>query len=182
MCFLFFLLLCLAWLWHLSWLHHNPAHPRVGTVRTKIQRLLKPRTPLDGPAYRLSSALSSGMGPSPQPVRPWREVKSQRVAPKQVNTEGFACPKQQCPYFGITDAHIHALLWRRHPWSCRADPDISRPCLSHHVQCATPHPFIPLKNALPSGRTRADGTSLWARSLLRRACLRLPAGHHHEPF
>jgi transposase-like protein len=27
-----------------------------------------------------------------------------------VNTEGFACPNQQCPYFGITDAHIHALV------------------------------------------------------------------------
>jgi IS1 family transposase len=27
-----------------------------------------------------------------------------------VNTEGFACPNQQCPYFGITDASIHALV------------------------------------------------------------------------
>jgi transposase-like protein len=27
-----------------------------------------------------------------------------------VNTEGFACPTQQCPSFGITDAHIHALV------------------------------------------------------------------------
>jgi transposase-like protein/IS1 family transposase len=27
-----------------------------------------------------------------------------------VKTEGFACPNQQCPYFGITDAHIHALV------------------------------------------------------------------------
>jgi transposase-like protein len=27
-----------------------------------------------------------------------------------VNTDGFACPHQQCPYFGITDAHIHALV------------------------------------------------------------------------
>jgi IS1 family transposase len=27
-----------------------------------------------------------------------------------VNTEGFACPDQQCLYFGITDAHIHALV------------------------------------------------------------------------
>ena len=46
----------------------------------------------------------------PAPVRPWREVKSRRGAPKRVNTEGFACPKQQCPYFGITDASIHALV------------------------------------------------------------------------
>jgi IS1 family transposase len=27
-----------------------------------------------------------------------------------VNTEGFACPNHQCPYFGITDAQIHALV------------------------------------------------------------------------
>jgi IS1 family transposase/transposase-like protein len=27
-----------------------------------------------------------------------------------VNTEGFACPNHQCPYFGITDAHVHALV------------------------------------------------------------------------
>jgi hypothetical protein len=27
-----------------------------------------------------------------------------------VNTEGFACPNQQCAYFGITHAHIHALV------------------------------------------------------------------------
>jgi hypothetical protein len=43
-------------------------------------------------------------------VRPWREVKSRREAPKRVNTEGFACPNQQCAYFGITDAHMHALV------------------------------------------------------------------------
>jgi IS1 family transposase len=27
-----------------------------------------------------------------------------------VNTEGYACPNRQCAYFGITDAHIHALV------------------------------------------------------------------------
>ena len=44
------------------------------------------------------------------PAHPWSEVKSRRGAPKRVNTEGFACPNQQCQYFGITDAHIHALV------------------------------------------------------------------------
>jgi len=43
-------------------------------------------------------------------VRPWREVKSRRGAPKRVNTDGFACPNPQCLYFGITDDHIHALV------------------------------------------------------------------------
>ena len=51
-----------------------------------------------------------GVEPVPPPVRPWREVKSRRGAPKRVNTDGFACPNHQCPYSGITDAHVHALV------------------------------------------------------------------------
>ncbi len=46
----------------------------------------------------------------PAPVRPWREVKSRRGAPKRVNTEGFACPNLQCLYAGVTDARVHALV------------------------------------------------------------------------
>jgi hypothetical protein len=65
--------------------HHGPAQSAAATRRTPLQRLLKP-------------------------VRPWREVKSRRGAPKRVNTEGFACPNRTCPYSGITDAHIHALV------------------------------------------------------------------------
>jgi len=42
--------------------------------------------------------------------RPWREVKSRRGAPKRVNTEGFACPNPKCPYVGIADDQIHALV------------------------------------------------------------------------
>jgi transposase-like protein/IS1 family transposase len=108
--FLFFLLLCLAWLWHLHWLHQNPLDSRVGTIRTKIQRLLKPRCPDDCPACQLGSPASSDEGPATAPVRPWSEAKSRRGAPKRVNTEGFACPNRNCPYFGITDAHRHALV------------------------------------------------------------------------
>jgi len=37
-------------------------------------------------------------------------VKSRQGAPKRIPTEGYACPNQQCVYFGITDAHIHALV------------------------------------------------------------------------
>jgi len=28
----------------------------------------------------------------------------------RIPTEGFACPNRQCAYFGITDAHLHALV------------------------------------------------------------------------
>jgi transposase-like protein len=103
------LMFSLAWLCFLRWPHHGSAQ-LAAAKRTPLHRLLKPRSPHDCPACRLSSTLSSGVEPAPQPVRPWREVKSRRGAPKRVNTEGFACPNQQCPYSGITDAHVHALV------------------------------------------------------------------------
>lgn len=37
-------------------------------------------------------------------------MKSRRGAPKRILTEGYACPNQQCAYFGITEDHIHALV------------------------------------------------------------------------
>jgi len=104
------LLLALALLWCLGWLRLQPSHSRGGTIHSRVHRLLRPRTPLDCPACRLASTASSGGEPTPEPVRPWREVKSRRGAPKRVNTDGFACPNQQCPYYGITDAQIHALV------------------------------------------------------------------------
>jgi transposase-like protein len=106
----FFLLLFLALLWRLDWLHLRPSSSRGGAKRSTLHRLLKPRSPDDCPACRLASTASSGGGPAPAPVRPWREVKSRRGAPKRIQTEGFACPNLQCPYFGITDARVHALV------------------------------------------------------------------------
>jgi hypothetical protein len=109
--FLSFLMFFLALLYALCWPHPGPAQSRAAAkIRTRLHRLLKPRCPHDCPACRLASTASSGGGPVPLPVRPWREVKSRRGAPKRIDTEGFACPNQQCAYFGITDAHIHALV------------------------------------------------------------------------
>jgi IS1 family transposase len=109
--FLFvFFLLSLALLWHLGWLHLQSSHVRGGAKRSRLPRLLKPRCPDDCPACRLTSTASSGGETAPGPVRPWREVKSRRGAPKRIPTEGFACPNQQCTYFGNTDAQIHALV------------------------------------------------------------------------
>ncbi len=104
------LMFSLARLWSLCWPHHGPAQSATATRRIPLQRLLKPRTPRDCPACRLSSTFSVVEGPAPLPVRPWREVKSRRGAPRRVNTEGFACPNHKCTYSGITDAHIHALV------------------------------------------------------------------------
>jgi transposase-like protein len=104
------LILSLARLCHLYWLHHCLLRSRAGAVHPMVHRLLKPRTPRDCPACRLSSNFSAVVGPSPLPVRPWHEVKSRRGAPKRIKTQGFACPNHQCPYFGIIDALIHALV------------------------------------------------------------------------
>jgi len=103
------LLLCLARLGRLDWLSPRPSS-KGATKRTTVQRLLKPRSPDDCPACRLSCTYPSVVGPSHAPVRPWCEVKSRRGAPKRVNTGGYACPNQQCPYYGNTDTHIHALV------------------------------------------------------------------------
>ncbi len=103
----FFFILCLVLLWNGDWPHHCSLRSRPGAVHALVQRLLKPRTPVDCPICRLCF---SGVRPASAPVRPWCEVKSRWGAPKRIPTEGFACPDQQCPYFGITDAHIHALV------------------------------------------------------------------------
>jgi len=139
------LLLSLALLWCLDWFHLRPSSSRGEAKGSTLQRLLKPRSPDDCPACRLTSTSSSGADPSPLPLRPWREVKSRRGTPKRRNTQGFACPNRQCPSSGITDAHIHASFWRWQAWSCRANPDLSRPCLPHHVECSTPHALSRLK-------------------------------------
>jgi transposase-like protein len=177
--FLFFLLLCLAWHWHFYWLHHNPPHSRVGAIDTTIQRILKPRTPLDCSACRLSSTHSSGVEPVSLPVRPWREVKSRRGPPKRINTQGFACPNHQCPYFGITDAHIHALVGDG--THGRAEQIQTFRCQACHTTfSARRHtPLYRLKT--PSHQVAVVLTALgsWARSFSRRACLRLPASHDH---
>src|SRR3989440_3229158 len=103
-------LLCLARLGRLDWFPLRPSASEVAAKRTMLPRLLKPRTPDDCPACRLSSTNLSGVGPAPASVRPWSEVKSRRGAPKRISTEGFACPNRQCTYFGNTDAHRHALV------------------------------------------------------------------------
>jgi transposase-like protein len=90
----------LAQLCHLYWTHHCLPHSKAVALHTAVHRLLKPRSPRDCPTSTLSSVVES----APPPVCSWHEVKSRRGAPKRVNTDGFACPNHQCPYFCITDA------------------------------------------------------------------------------
>jgi len=112
--FVFLLVVCfllsLALLWRLGWFHVRPSSSKGAAKRSRLHRLLKPRSPDDCPACRLASTALVGGGPAPLPVRPWSEVKSRRGAPKCIPTEGFACPNRQCSYFGNTDARVHALV------------------------------------------------------------------------
>jgi len=102
----FFFLLSLALLWRLGWFHVRPSSSKGAAKRSRLHRLLKPRSPDDCPACRLASTALVGA----LPVRPWSEVKSRRGAPKCIPTEGFACPNRQCSYFGNTDPGVHALV------------------------------------------------------------------------
>jgi hypothetical protein len=90
---LFVLMFSLARLCSFCWPHHGPAQ-EASAKRTPLHRRLKPRSPHDCPTFRLASTLSSVAEPMPPPVRPWREVKSRRGAPKRLNTVGFVCPNQ----------------------------------------------------------------------------------------
>ncbi len=72
-------------------------------------------------------------------LRPWSEVKSRRGAPKRIPTDGFACPNQQCLYFGVTDAHIHALVGDgKHGRAERIQPFRCQACHRRSVPDATP--------------------------------------------
>ena len=146
----FFLILSLALLWRLCWLPLQPSPSQAGSRRRMVHRLLKPRTPLDCPICRLCGTPSSGGGPAP--VRPWHEVKSRRGAPKRIPTDGFACPNQQCSYFGISDVRVHASLGRWQAWPGRTHPDVSRSCLPYHVQCSTQHSLVPFENSCAPDR------------------------------
>ena len=112
--FVFLLVVCLflslALRGCLDWFHVRSSSPKGVTKRTRLDRLLKPRTPDDCPACRLGSPPALGGGTVSAPVRPWCEVKSRRGAPKRIDTEGFAYPNPQCSYFGNTDAQFHALV------------------------------------------------------------------------
>jgi hypothetical protein len=174
------LLLSLALLWRLDWFPRRPFSSRGEAKRTSVQRLLKPRSPDDCPACRLSCTNSPVVGPAPAPVRPWCEVKSHRGAPKRVNTEGYACPNQQCPYCGITDAHIHALVGDgKHGQAERIQTFRCQAC--HTTFTARRHtPLYRLKT--PSHQIAMVLTCVGRRTgpFRCRAGLRLPSSHYYH--
>ena len=178
----FFLTFSLALLWRHGWTPYQPSHFKAGVVRTTMHRRLQPRTPDDCPLCRLASTPSLGAGPVPGPLRPWREVKSRRGAPQHIDTEGFACPNQQCPYFGITNAQIHALVGdgkhghveRIQTFRCQACRTTFT-CPSQHAPVSSENPFLSRRNGAVSASRRAGPFRCFAG-------VRLSTSYHHEPF
>ena len=176
------LLFSLVLLWHLGWLHLPSSHSAVASRHSLVHRLLKPRCPDDCPACLLASTPSSSVRPACASVRPWCEVKSRRGAPKRVNTQHYACPNQQCPYFGITDAQIHAMVGDgKHGQAEQIQTFRCQACRTTFTR-PSQHCPLPFENPFTAGRSCADGASRRAGPFRRRAGLRLPSGHHHEPF
>ncbi|MDQ5850992.1 MAG: hypothetical protein M3380_02755, partial [Chloroflexota bacterium] len=101
------LMVCAIW-FVFHW--HRRRHAANAAVAETVQHLLKPRAPDDCPACRPPLTLPQAPPAPPQAVRPWREIKSRRGAPKRIATAGFACPKAACAYYRVTDAGIHALV------------------------------------------------------------------------
>jgi len=91
-----------------GWRRAQPQQPTT-PVAAHMQRLLKPPTPDDCSACR-QRATATPTSQTHRPIRPWREVKGRRGAPKRIPTDGFACPTPTCIYYRITDAQIHALV------------------------------------------------------------------------
>ncbi len=71
-------------------------------------RQLRPRAPEDCP--ECNSWIHWFPKKPNREVVPWSEVKSNRGRKKTVDTSGYACLNLFCHYFGVTDAHIHALV------------------------------------------------------------------------
>src|SRR5260221_11993046 len=99
--FLFLLVVCLllslALLWRLDWLHLQRSHSRGRAIHSTAQRHLKPRSPHDCPACRLASTPSSGVGPAPLPVRPCGAMKGGRGPPMQIPTPRSPSPSAMSP-------------------------------------------------------------------------------------
>jgi hypothetical protein len=100
--------------WGLLKLSETPSvcshKPKRAQTPTKIARPLKPRSADDCPLCRKAKPMPVKGASEESTVKPWHELKSQRGRPKQIRTEGFACTNKSCDYFGVKEAHLHALV------------------------------------------------------------------------
>jgi hypothetical protein len=109
---LLIIVLLLYLLWGIvPWIRrHNISQLDRSSAPASGHRMLTPRTPDDCPACHRQSVRPPAAPALPPTVRPWRERKSRRGAPRRIPTVGFACPTRACVYYRITGAQIHALV------------------------------------------------------------------------
>jgi hypothetical protein len=174
-----FLILSLVLLWRLCWHHLQPSHSQAGSRRTQLHRLLKPRTPLDCPACRLALP---GVGPASAPKRPWSEVKSRRGAPKRIPTAGFACRCQQCAYFGITDAHTHALVGDGKHGHAEHIQTFRGPACRTTFSARRDTPLYRLKTPSHQVATVLSARACGLDASAAERVAGLSSGYYHEPF
>ena len=93
----------------------------------KSLRPLKPKTGADCPLCRTEQGACINERAIRARPRPWREGRSRHGRKKESGTEGYACDRVSCLYYGITDAdrpcsgcrwapHLH---WRCAPAWCQ---------------------------------------------------------------
>ena len=104
-----YIVLCVAWLiW--KW-RAMRSHAHAVVPKPRERQKLRPRTPKSCADCQHEPILAV---PEQRQVTPWRELKSRRGRKKQIDTEGYACWNEQCAYYGVTDAQVHALVGYGH--------------------------------------------------------------------
>ena len=103
---LLFPLIVLGLIWWLLYHHQLCEGYVIERGAPRRQWRLRPRSPKDCPQCHCTHADSRDC----PAIKPWSQVKSRRGRPKELDSEGYACPNQHCAYHGVTDQSIHALV------------------------------------------------------------------------
>ncbi len=142
-----FLILSLALLWRLDRFHLRPSTSRGGAKRSRLHRLLKPRTPHDCPACRLASPPSLGGGPADVAslVRGEKPAGSTQAS----DHRGLRLSQPKVPVFRHHRCSYPRARRGWQAWPCRADPDLSLSGVSHHLHSSAQHSLVSSENPFP---------------------------------
>jgi transposase-like protein/IS1 family transposase len=124
-----------------------PNQPTAKGTPDKPPRPLLPRTPEDCPACHDAMHAPIRAPTASSFLRPWREVKSRRGAPKDINTEGYACPNLECQYCDVTDVHMHALVGYDHHGRAEPIQDLFCQACQHKFTVRRHTPLYRLKTS-----------------------------------
>ena len=170
--------LSLVLLWRRDWFPLRSASTKGSTKRSRLPRLLKPRTPHDCPACRLASPASSSAGQAPAPVRPWSEVKSRRGARHSHPHRRLRLSEPAVSVLPEYRCSVPRPRRGRQAWLCRADSDLSMSGVPHHLRLQAQHASLPPDPPLTAGRYGALGAGRRTGPFRCRAGLRLSTSDH----